>query len=139
MHLLQIVHLDIKPSNIMFSNSLNKFLLIDFGLSKFVQQKIGFKTFTQFVGTPSYCSKQMIKCLKEKGYVDLYLNDVESLINSIEAFKNVKTLRQFSAAQNKKIDKKISNYFSFLTFSKISVLKFCFFWSLFSKAKKIFL
>jgi hypothetical protein len=35
----------------------------------------------------------MIKCLKEKGYVDLYLNDVESLINSIEAFKNVKTLR----------------------------------------------
>jgi serine/threonine protein kinase len=46
MHLLQIVHLDIKPPNIMFSNSLNKFLLIDFGLSKFVEQKIGFKTFT---------------------------------------------------------------------------------------------
>ncbi len=80
----------------MFSNSLNKFLLIDFGLSKFVKQKIGFKTFTQFVGTPSYCSKQMIKCIKEKGYVDLYLNDIESLINSMEAFKNVKKLRQFS-------------------------------------------
>jgi hypothetical protein len=35
----------------------------------------------------------MIKCLKEKGYVDLYQNDVESLTNSIEAFNNVKKLR----------------------------------------------
>jgi len=33
MHLLNIVHLDIKPSNIMFSNEFSKIVFIDFGLS----------------------------------------------------------------------------------------------------------
>jgi tRNA A-37 threonylcarbamoyl transferase component Bud32 len=36
MHLLQIVHLDIKQSNLMFSKTLNKIVFIDFGLSEFI-------------------------------------------------------------------------------------------------------
>jgi len=37
LHLLNIVHLDIKPSNIMFSKQFNKFVFIDFGLSDLIK------------------------------------------------------------------------------------------------------
>jgi len=33
MHLLNLVHLDIKPANIMISNMFKKIVFIDFGLS----------------------------------------------------------------------------------------------------------
>jgi tRNA A-37 threonylcarbamoyl transferase component Bud32 len=36
MHLLQIVHLDIKKSNLMFSKTFTKIVFIDFGLSEFI-------------------------------------------------------------------------------------------------------
>ena len=34
LHSKEILHLDIKPENMMYNNESNKFLLIDFGLSK---------------------------------------------------------------------------------------------------------
>jgi serine/threonine protein kinase len=36
MHLLKIIHFDIKPSNIMFSKSYNKAVFIDFGISDLI-------------------------------------------------------------------------------------------------------
>jgi serine/threonine protein kinase len=41
MHLLKIVHTDIKPDNIMFSKAFNKLVFIDFGLSDIIKQKMG--------------------------------------------------------------------------------------------------
>ena len=37
MHMLNIVHSDIKPANIMFSPTFNKNVLIDFGIASFVK------------------------------------------------------------------------------------------------------
>jgi serine/threonine protein kinase len=36
LHLLKIIHKDIKPSNIMYSKSIKDFVLCDFGLSQSV-------------------------------------------------------------------------------------------------------
>jgi serine/threonine protein kinase len=37
MHILQIIHKDIKPANIIFSKSYNKLVLCDFGISHTVK------------------------------------------------------------------------------------------------------
>ena len=37
LHQFNIVHLDIKPSNIAFSKRLNSFVFLDFGLSKMIK------------------------------------------------------------------------------------------------------
>ena len=57
LHNLRIVHQDIKPENIMLSYSFKKAVFIDFGLSTFVKEKIGQKTWTKFVGTINFCSQ----------------------------------------------------------------------------------
>ncbi len=51
LHFLHICHCDIKPLNIMMSKNNQRYVFIDFGLSKFVKQDIGYKTLTSFVGT----------------------------------------------------------------------------------------
>jgi len=81
------MHLDIKPSNIMFSKEFNKPVFIDFGMSELISEHLGFKTFTTFKGTAGFCGKDMLKCMTNPSYVDLYANDVTCLI---EAFKNFK-------------------------------------------------
>jgi serine/threonine protein kinase len=58
-HSLGIVHIDIKPANICFSPSLNEFIFIDFGFSRFITEEIGFKTYTNFLGTKGYLSEEM--------------------------------------------------------------------------------
>lgn len=57
MHFFHIVHLDIKPANMMFSPFYKKMVFIDFGLSRFVQEEVGFKSLTGFEGSLSYCSQ----------------------------------------------------------------------------------
>ena len=37
LHLLQIVHMDVKPNNICFSPSMNELVFIDFGLSNIIE------------------------------------------------------------------------------------------------------
>jgi serine/threonine protein kinase len=54
-HLLNVVHLDIKPSNLMFSKISNKIIFIDYGLSEIIHQNIGKNTMISFRGTPQYC------------------------------------------------------------------------------------
>jgi len=36
MHMLRIIHMDIKPMNIMYSNTFKKNIFIDFGLSDII-------------------------------------------------------------------------------------------------------
>jgi serine/threonine protein kinase len=56
MHSLQLCHLDIKPENIAWSPYFNKFIFIDFGLSKYVNGPIGTKSKINFIGTFKYAS-----------------------------------------------------------------------------------
>jgi serine/threonine protein kinase len=81
LHLLKIVHNDIKPENIMYSESTNKLLFIDFGLSEYINKPIGHKKSTKFIGTYKYSSPEMQKLLfyNETGLIDLYYNDAYSL------------------------------------------------------------
>ena len=41
MHTLGILHRDIKPDNIMYSQSYQKYVFIDFGISEFRKEKPG--------------------------------------------------------------------------------------------------
>ena len=86
MHSLNFVHIDIKPTNLAFSNSFGKNIFIDFGLSKIINEKPGEKTRTGFEGTLSYCSAEMKKCyfLSMKKFVDFYENDLCCLKKTIQ-------------------------------------------------------
>jgi hypothetical protein len=66
----------------MWSNSYNKMVLIDFGLSTVVKEKIGELSFTHYFGTYNYCLQEMKDLLTKQsfGYVDLYFNDLYATI-----------------------------------------------------------
>ncbi len=55
LHLNNYVHLDIKPANIMFRRSAKpkiiQWLLIDFGLAKYINASIGYTTQNKYFGT----------------------------------------------------------------------------------------
>ncbi len=42
MHIMQIIHKDIKPANIIYSKTYNKVVLIDYGISHIVKQQQGY-------------------------------------------------------------------------------------------------
>ncbi len=69
----------------MLSPHHKKTVFIDFGLSKFIEEKIGFKSMTHFVGTLNFCCNEMTRCFLEDIAlpVDLYYNDLISLENTI--------------------------------------------------------
>jgi serine/threonine protein kinase len=48
MHSIHFIHMDIKKDNVAFSNSFNKYVFIDFGLSKLIRQNHNEKTLTKF-------------------------------------------------------------------------------------------
>ena len=60
LHSLNIVHLDIKPANTSFSPSLNEPIFLDFGLSDFIEEPIGKRTKTSYVGTLGFSSPEMM-------------------------------------------------------------------------------
>ena len=66
MHRLKIVHRDIKPDNLMYSRIHNRLVFIDFGLSTFLEDDIGSKTMTSFVGNIENCSRDMMKAYIEE-------------------------------------------------------------------------
>ena len=81
MHSLHIVHRDIKPANVGWSPSFRKWVFLDFGFAKNLQQSIGFKTKSKFIGSYPYASKelQQIHDLGIRGWVDFYYNDLHGL------------------------------------------------------------
>jgi serine/threonine protein kinase len=57
MHSLKVVHCDLKTSNIAWSSIYDKWVFIDFGFSKMLEEKPGKKTLTKFIGTYQFASK----------------------------------------------------------------------------------
>ncbi len=57
MHYFKIVHLDIKPENIAYSPTFEKWIFLDFGLSEIIPQKIGEMSFVIFKGTYFFSSE----------------------------------------------------------------------------------
>jgi serine/threonine protein kinase len=89
MHSLKICHMDASPKNIMYSPTFDKWVFIDFGLSKMVKENIDEKSFTAFCGTYVFCSSDMALLFPKNsvGWVNLYLNDVWGLKESFEKMK----------------------------------------------------
>lgn len=57
---MKIVHMDIKPGNIMWSATKGP-VFTDFGFSKLLRESVGFKSFTYFHGTLAFCAPEMKK------------------------------------------------------------------------------
>lgn len=53
---MRIAHRDIKSDNMMFSKEFNKPVFIDFGGCTFVNQAIGQRSMTKFIGTTGFYS-----------------------------------------------------------------------------------
>jgi serine/threonine protein kinase len=91
MHEFKIIHFDIKPENLIYSDHFQKPVFIDFGLSEIINEEFGFKTLSAFRGTPNYCTPEMLQIMMEReDYADLYYNDVHGLklvINEIHSKK----------------------------------------------------
>lgn len=81
LHSLHIAHKDIKPSNILYSRSLGRYVLCDFGCAEFVKEDIGEVTQTNCAGTPMFMGPEMrilYDDVKSNIMVDLYYNDVHA-------------------------------------------------------------
>ena len=50
----------------MYSPKFDRMVFIDFGLSTFIQEEIGNKTMTEFVGNIHYCGPEMWKAYKDE-------------------------------------------------------------------------
>jgi len=91
LHSFKIIHLDIKPDNILFCHQTNQLVLIDFGFSKVIAEDLGFKSMTTFTGTMSYCSPEMTAISgHSSSFIDLYYNDIYSLqasLNELYSYK----------------------------------------------------
>lgn len=61
MHSLNIIHGDIKPDNIMYSQENKKFVFVDFGFSKCLQGKPGTMTTSRYFGTWIYSCQEMLE------------------------------------------------------------------------------
>ncbi len=78
MHILQVIHCDLKPSNIMYSRRLKKNIILDYGVTKITEEKWGQKSLSYFQGTYEYCSEEMkgLFFQNEIDKIDLFKNDV---------------------------------------------------------------
>ena len=63
LHLMNLVHFDIKPDNLMWSDHLKREIFIDFGLSEIINGGPGLKYLIDFRGSPNYCLPEMKELL----------------------------------------------------------------------------
>ena len=61
MHSLKMVHRDIKPLNIAWSPSFEKWVFLDFGFATILEENRGNKTYTKFIGTFNYTIDELQK------------------------------------------------------------------------------
>lgn len=73
----------------MFSPTFKKWVFIDFGLSNMLKEKVDEKSYTGFCGTYEFCSSDMVMLFRRRseGLVNLYLNDVWGLKESLKKMK----------------------------------------------------
>ena len=84
LHGINVIHFDIKPENICFSEEAGKAVFIDFGLHAVVKEEVGQKSMTKFNGSLLMCSEEMKKVFMEgTGIADLYYNDAVCLKESL--------------------------------------------------------
>ena len=76
----------------MYSPGWRKVVLIDFGLAMFIKQSVGEERETFFIGTPHYAGKEMklLHEYKTSGLVNLYKNDYQMLMKTMEEFLTVR-------------------------------------------------
>lgn len=68
----------------MWSYQFNKLVFIDFGLTKIVKENVGELTVSKYFGSYLFSIKEMQDLFfnKSVGYIDLYYNDVHTLLMS---------------------------------------------------------
>lgn len=73
----------------MWSNHLKREVFIDYGLSDIVPIDAGLKYFTNFRGSPNYCSSEMSALVSSetKMLVDIHYNDVHCLEQTFRFLK----------------------------------------------------
>ena len=105
MHSLQIVHRDIKPANVGWSPHFNKWVFLDFGFAKMLEQSVGFKTRTKFVGSYPYATRelQQTRDLGIFGHVDFYYNDLHGLKKVLKVLKE-KQAKEAESMEEKTIE-----------------------------------
>jgi serine/threonine protein kinase len=81
MHQLNLVHMDIKLENVMFSQTYSKFVFIDFGLSRFISESRGYKKKINFSGSLIYATPEMFESYRNSSMLelDVYYNDIHCL------------------------------------------------------------
>ena len=89
MHILRMVHRDVKNANIGWSPEFNRWVFLDFGFAKFLKESIGEKTYTKFIGTFHFMTDeiQQLFLLDRCGRVDFYYNDLYGLEKSFIEIK----------------------------------------------------
>ena len=98
---LHLVHVDIKPGNILYSPGWRKIVLVDFGLATFIKESVEERRETYFIGTPHYAGKEMKELFEEKksGFVNLYKNDYQMLLKTARRLFSVKEMPQSGGHQ----------------------------------------